>query len=328
MQKEVELILLVKLIMHIAISYLPNAIPLSTLFAVIYVLGKLSEDSEMIAMRSFGYSKYRLFAPFFVIGTLISLAVFSLNQNITSQSQKAFKIGAMRLTSKSLLNNIKKNEFSVDIPYTTFYAEDLVGKEYQKIFINRNKAGEEKEIVAKRGIFIKQKYDDWGAGLLRMKLYDGNIVEFSEKGDALKKILFKEYEFPIMDGHYIQAKTGKLTTLSTNELLKQIKNTKIVKKNKRLVKLKVEYWERINNALLPLLFIFLGFSLGIKQGRGQGKNSAALAFSVIILYYTLFFTGVSMANKFIISAELAVFFPGVTLLGIGVFNFRKLNWLS
>ena len=333
MQKEVNLLLVAQLIGHIGVSFLPNAIPLSTLFAIIYVLGKLSEDSEMIALRSFGYSKYRIFAPFMVIGILISLSVYSLTQTIIPYSQKAFKIGVLKLTSKSMLSNIKKNEFFVDIPHTVFYAEDKEGKNYKNVFINRNKNGVETEITAQHGFFVKQKYDKWGAGRLRMTLFDGNILEFSKQGDSFKKIFFEKYEFPIMDQGYSKTSTNKLSTLATHELVKKMKEIKQVNKNsytknRGLVRLKIEYWDRLNNALLPLLFIFLGFSLGIKQGRGRGRNSSMLAFGVIILYYTLYFTGVSSAKKFIVPAEFAVFFPASFLFSVGVYNFRKLNWLS
>ena len=326
-QKNVEVVLIAKLIGHIALSFVPVAVPISTLFAIIYVLSRLSEDSEMIAMRSFGYSKYRLFAPFLVMGLCISAALFSLDQEIIPASQKAFKIGVVKLTSKSLLGNIKKNEFFVDIPQTTFYAETKEGKFYGHIFINRRGKKSEKVIVAQKGFFIRQKYDEWGGGLLRMKLFDGNIIEYSSDFN-IRKIKFKQYEFPIMDGRVIEASTGKLSTISSKILYQRIQKYKGSKRNKTLVRLKIEYWERINNALLPILFMFLGFSLGIKQGRGRGTNATLVALLTVIAYYTIYFTGVSMAKKFVIPAELAVFLPIIMLSLVGGFFFRRLNWLS
>ena len=49
---------------HLCVSFLPISIPLAGLFAMIYAMGKLSDDAEIIALRSFGFSKYKLFAPF------------------------------------------------------------------------------------------------------------------------------------------------------------------------------------------------------------------------------------------------------------------------
>lgn len=323
--KDVDILLVFKLLLNIAISFVPSAIPLATLFAIIYTLGKLSEDSEIIAMRSFGYSKYRLFAPFLIIGILISSSIFSLTQVIIPNNQKAFKIGIMRLTSKSLLSNIKKNEFFVDIPQTIFYAEDKKGKNYYNIFISRTAGGEEKAITAYKGTFIKQKYDEWGAGLLRMKLYDGNIVEYSSKGDAKRKIQFEEYEFPVMGEGSMKSESNKLSTKTTNELEEELIKRKDKKSKVRVL---LEYWERINTSLLPLLFIFLGFSLGIKQGRGRGRSPVLIAFSVLIFYYILYFGGVSMAKKMIIAPMFAVFVPQFILASVGAYHFRKLNWLS
>ncbi len=325
MAKDVEIKLIMQLLANIAVSFAPSAIPLAALFAIIYTLSHLSEDSEMIAMRSFGYSKYRLFAPFFIIGLLISLSVYSLTHTIIPNAQKSFKLGVMRLTSKSLLGNIKKNEFFVDIPRTIFYAEDKRDKEYFNIFISRYDDKIEKEIVAKRGIFIKQKFDEWGSGVLRMKLFDGSIIEFSKSRDVLRKILFKDYEFPIMGGEPQNFSTNKLSTLTTEELMRNLSK---VHNNKDRTKIKLEYWSRINTALLPLLFIFLGFSLGIKQGRGRGRSPVALAFLILIAYYVVYFLGVSLAKKAVISAELTVIIPSLILLIIAGHQFKRLNWLA
>jgi lipopolysaccharide export system permease protein len=324
-EKDVDLLLVFKLLGNIAISYVPNAIPLAILFAVVYTLGKLSEDSELIAMRSFGYSKYRLFAPFFVMGIVISMSIYSLTQVIIPNNQKAFKVGVMRLTSKSLLANIKKNEFFVDIPQTVFYAEDKKEKDYYNVFISRITPTEEKAITAYKGTFIKQKYDEWGAAMLRMKLYDGNIVEYAKNGEARRKILFDEYEFPIMGESTLESGSTKLSTKTTDELEELL--SKQPDKNRK-VRILLEYWERINNSTLPLLFLFVGFSLGIKQGRGRGRSPVLLAFLILISYYVLYFIGISLAKKMTIAPMFAVFGPQIILTAVGAYHFKKLNWLS
>ena len=71
--KGVEFSVILELIGHIAISFFPMAIPLSALVATIYTLNKLCEDSEIMAMRSFGMSKFQLFQPLLILGILISI---------------------------------------------------------------------------------------------------------------------------------------------------------------------------------------------------------------------------------------------------------------
>ena len=50
--KAVEVQAVFELVGHIALSFLPLAIPISAYFATIFTLNRLSEDSEVIALRS------------------------------------------------------------------------------------------------------------------------------------------------------------------------------------------------------------------------------------------------------------------------------------
>ena len=76
--KGVAVDLILELLFHISMTFLPFAIPISVLFASIYTLNKMSEDSEIVAMRSFGISKFRLLLPFLIVGIVIAVATFSL----------------------------------------------------------------------------------------------------------------------------------------------------------------------------------------------------------------------------------------------------------
>src|SRR5690606_17243827 len=71
--KGVEFWSVLELFGHIAISFLPMAVPLSALFATIMTLNKLSEDSEIVAMRSFGIEKSQLFKPFLILACVIAM---------------------------------------------------------------------------------------------------------------------------------------------------------------------------------------------------------------------------------------------------------------
>ena len=104
---------------------------------------------------------------------------------------------------------------------------------------------------------------------------------------------------------------------------------KIYKFNKKeFFNAKYEYWNRKNGALIIFVFCFLGFSLGITGTRGKGKNSGVIGISCLILYYGLFFSLVSMANKDQIPVTLAVFFPASVMGMLGIWFYKKLDWQS
>ncbi|MFT6604262.1 MAG: lipopolysaccharide export system permease protein [Bacteriovoracaceae bacterium] len=96
----------------------------------------------------------------------------------------------------------------------------------------------------------------------------------------------------------------------------------------RLPKTELEYWTRFNAPLQILLFIFLGFSLGIKKGRGRTKSSGTVGLLFLIGYYALFFIGVSLSRKGVVPPVLTVFMPTIFTGLVGSIYYRKLDWMS
>lgn len=334
--KSINPILILELIGHMAISFLPMAIPLSALFATIYTMNRLSEDSEVVAMRSFGFSKYRLFTPFVILAFLVSITIFTLNQVIIPHSQRDFRNGINRLTSKGLFSEIKPGKFFIDIPGVTLFAERVSseGKILSDVFIQSRSddEGRQNTIFAKEGRLIKLNEDKWGRSNIRLHLFDGNIVREEKDSHNVEKILFGEYEFPLLNmdgGENSVMKDSMRTSRELHEIMRLSKDERVrVIGTESLSRIKLEYWSRFNTPLECFLFIVIGFCLGIKPSRGRGKGSGPITLSILVGYYALFFFGLSLAKKGNLAPEIAVFAPSLILAVVAVWLFKKLDWVN
>lgn len=342
-KKGVGLDVLFELFGHMAMSFLPMAVPLSLLFSIIYTLNKLSEDSEIVAIRAMGVNKRQLFAPFLVIAIICAVAIYGLNRNIIPYSKGLFKNTVVTLTSKGFLADIKKEQFYTDIPGVTLFAEEVSsdGKVMTNVFIKLKKSGDEDKVIsAKKGILNKDSTQGQGLNL-KLDLYEGNIISINGAGAELEKILFEKYEFPIVSNSS-SSYVNKDSMRSTDELvLEMAKNKKklaeAIKKNdknkindykRRLGRTGLEYWSRFNVPFQCVAFVLLGFVFGVKKGRGRSKNTSVLALLITILYYILFFTGVSLAKKAKVPPYAVVFLPTVIVSFIGAYYYKKLDWAS
>jgi lipopolysaccharide export system permease protein len=74
--------------------------------------------------------------------------------------------------------------------------------------------------------------------------------------------------------------------------------------------------------------VLLGFSLGIKKGRGRTRNSGVIGLIVLTVYYIFFFAGVSLARKGAIPPPVAIFGPTFGATFVGAYFFRKIDWFS
>jgi lipopolysaccharide export LptBFGC system permease protein LptF len=235
------------------------------------------------------------------------------------------------------LAGIKAGQFFNLIPGLTLFATKSTkyGRSLEEVFlqIKDKKTNDDRVIFAARGELIFEREPNSLIEKLTLILFNGNIIGQNDKNE-IEKILFTKYIFPISQSQFQDRFSVKETMLSSKELKQVLSMTyeeaeKLYKFNKKeFFNAKYEYWNRKNGALIIFVFCFLGFSLGITGTRGKGKNSGVIGISCLILYYSLFFSLVSMANKDQIPVQLAVFFPASVMVMVSLWFYKKLDWQS
>ena len=325
------------LIGNIALTFIPLSLPIAVFFSTIYCLNRMSGDSEYIAMRAGGMTKERILLPFLLVAALLSFSVYHLNQNLIPQSNKDFKRKVNYLTSSGLLAGIKPGQFFTLIPGLTLFASkaNKYGRNLEEVFLQLKdeKTKDERAIFAKRGELLFERDSTSLVEKLTLTLFDGNIVGQNDKQE-IEKIIFAKYIFPVSQSQFKNRFSIKETMLSSKELEGVLNMTfeeaekKYNFNKKEFFNARYEYWNRKNGAFIVFVFCFLGFTRGITGNRGKSKNAGFIGIMCLILYYGLFFSLVSVANKGQIPVPLAVFFPASVLFGLGLYFYRKLDWQS
>lgn len=349
--KDVDNWLLLELIGHIAISFLPMAIPISVLFAAIFTLNRLSEDSEIVALRSFGLPKWKLFAPFLVMACLISIMLFTFNRSLIPQSRAQFRNTLIVLSSQGMLTNVRPEQFYMEIPGVTLFADTVEegGDHFGDVFIifesGRDKI--EQIITAKTGALIKQfgtsDQGDFASPSLRMHLRNGSITKTYGDRDDMEVIHFEEYDFPIVT-EFLGPSTIARDSMRTNRELGQIirerkdeiasllsspgQAEEVERLRGELSSTQIEYWTRFNVPLQCIAFVLMGFSLGIKQGRGKSRNSGALSILVVIAYYGVYFSSLGLTQRGFVHPSITAFLPSLLTLMVASYFYKKVDWAS
>ncbi len=93
-------------------TILPMAMPLATLLASMWTIGQMSENNELIAVKSAGISLVRIMSPLFVASAIISvLAYYSANDLVPFAYNKIY----------TLRDDINKTKDEIKIPSGIFY---------------------------------------------------------------------------------------------------------------------------------------------------------------------------------------------------------------
>lgn len=333
---EISLGFIMGLMLDVSVTLIPMSIPLSIFFSLIFTLGKMSSDSEYVALRAAGLTKLKIFVPFLAVALCVALNVYLLNQELVPNAHRNVRKKIKIISSASLIQGIKSGQFFTAIPNITMFPGEMNEEtlELKDVFLHmyNTKESEDKIIWAKKGKILHEKNEESGLETFRIKLEDGNISSFNPNND-LEKILFKEYELPISEQRFSYKPSTKEIMMSKSELENFIdgglkKAQELGFKKKLFFNAKYEYWNRFNTPILCILLTFLGFGLGITGNRGKSKNSSGKAILYLIGYYVIFFSLVNVARDGDLNVIVAMLIPNILLFVGGYRVYKNVDWLS
>jgi lipopolysaccharide export system permease protein len=172
---------LVELLYHFSLTFVPMALPLAILLASLMTFGNMGEFSELAALKASGISLQRIMAPLIVFMAILSIVSFFFSNNVLPYSTAK---------AKTLLYDIKRKKPDINLQAGTFYSgvpnfsikvtsKDPVTNSLYKIIIydHREQRGNVSVTLADSG-FMSTTSD--GSGLV-MTLFSG--YSFNEMAD-------------------------------------------------------------------------------------------------------------------------------------------------
>ncbi len=316
-------------------SFLVLSFPMAVLLSTLLAYGKLSSNSELLALKSLGIKTSRIISPAIALSIFMTGLTFYFNDNLVPASNKLAEttlragIGSS-FSSEQGKDNImfsrygsrinasnkkptKINTFLTHIFYASWYENNIM-KGVTVLDFSREDF--QQILKAKTGRFEK-KSSSW-------IFSDGSIVSIDPSGQT-SNIQFKEYTYPFVEGPMELAKVPK----DANEMtLKQaIQAEKIYEKTgnlKEVRRIKVRIQEKFTLPFACLVFGLIGSSLGSKSNLRSSKSQGfGLSVILILIYYVMSFLFSSFGVKGILPPIFAAWLPVLISLGGGIYLLRK-----
>jgi lipopolysaccharide export system permease protein len=180
----------VELIYHFAMTFVPTALPLAILLASLMTFGNMGEFSELTALKSSGIPLQRIMRPLMIMIGFIAIISFFFSNNVLPYSTSK---------ARTLLYDIRRKKPDINIQAGTFYngvpdfsikitTKDPITNRLNNLIIydHREKKGNSSVILADSG-YMKTTPD--GTGLI-MILYNGysfNEIEEKNMNQSLRK---------------------------------------------------------------------------------------------------------------------------------------------
>jgi lipopolysaccharide export system permease protein len=256
-------------------------VPIGMLAATVFVYNRMTMDSEMVAIKSAGYSPLQLARPALLIAVITGLFLAAVTLWIAPRS--AASMQTMRQAIKSQFSTLifREGVFNkVGKDFTVYVRERGPEGELRGIMIydSRDRSKQPSTILAKSGALVAegQDYD--------VVVYDGSLQEYDSKTQKLQKLNFERYKVSLPDSAPARPRWRQADERTIFELLNPDLNNK--RDAESLREFKVEIHRRLTAPFLPLVFTLVACAAlltGAHNRRGQIPRLVACVGGAIIL---------------------------------------------
>ena len=315
-------------------SFLVLSFPMAVLLSTLLSYGKLSANSELLALRSLGITISRIIAPAIAISIFMTGLTFYFNDNLVPNSNKLAEstlrsgIGSSFNQGKSKNNIIftrkgsridstnkqtKVNTFLTHIFYASRFENNIM-REVTVLDFSRENI---KQILTASSAIFDKNNSAW-------IFTDGGIISTDTNGQTTN-IKFKQYIYPFVEGPLDLAKVPKdASDMSLKEALEAERIYKKIGDVKQIRKIQVRIQEKFTLPCACLVFGLIGSILGCKSNLRSSKSQGfGLSVLLILIYYVMSFISSSFGVKGLLPPIIAAWFPVILSLSGGFYFLRR-----
>ena len=329
------LFLAIKVLFFSLPSFLVLSFPMAVLLSTLLAYGKLSANSELLALKSLGIKTSRIIAPAIAVSILMTGLTFYFNDNLVPASNKLAEstlragIGSSFSSEKEKFNIMfsrygsriksatnkptKRNTFLTHI----FYASRFENNIMQGVTVLDFSREDIQQILKATSAVFDKKNSSW-------IFSDGSIVSIDQGGQTTN-IQFKKYRYPFVEGPLDLAKVPKdATEMSLKQALEAERIYKETGNLKEIRRIQVRIQEKFTLPFACLVFGLIGSSLGSKSNLRSSKSQGfGLSVILILVYYVMSFVFSSFGVKGLLSPIIATWLPVLISIGGGIYFLRK-----
>ena len=322
----VDITTVIEMMGFLCISFLPALLPMSLLFAVLLTYGRLSSDSEIVAMKAAGLNMFSISLPSALIGIVIAIASAQTSYYIAPWGNRQFEVLITRLGNTKAAAAIKEGTFSEGFFDLVVYAGQVDSNNgtMKNIFLYDERSSDSPlTIIAKTGQLVPDPKYPGHSVLLRLN--DGDI---HRQAGTHTKIKFDSYDIRLTDPIKIEQREKSPQSLSITEIHEKLKDQPDFTSDEKELKwsLQTEFHKRSAISVACLIFAMLGVGLGTVTNR-RAKQSSGMIMSllVIVIYWILYVTCEGLARSGQAPAGLIIWLPNVLFAIYAAHSLRK-NW--
>jgi len=314
---------ILKLLTYIMPAFLEVTVPMAMLLAILIAFGRLSADSEMVALRSSGLSLYQLIAPVAIFALLATAATAALSIWARPWGNRALKTALFDLARTRASAGIKPQVFNDDFPGLVIYAEniDATNDRLRHVLISDQRDNaQHNTIFAREGAMVSNP----ATQAVTLRLRDGFIHTSDGRQGTEYHTHFQFYDVNLdlrqmIEGARQRERDPKELTLG------QLGRAIAAKRAAGLpfVPELVEYHRKFSIPFACVVFALVAVPLGVQPVRAARSRGFTLSLGMIFVYYVILSVGQALAEQTIVPAAVGLWLPNAIFAVLGAFLFAR-----
>jgi LPS export ABC transporter permease LptG len=333
--------------------------PMSLLFGILIAVGRLSSDSEIIAMRALGISTRTIYRPVFLFSFTVFLLTLYLMNTILPRSNAELQRMRTELLTTGAQKEIKPRVFFDDFENTVVYVNDVDERtgEWTGVFVADNRIDEPKDVSTPAKIVAAAQQPDQSAsagafgqrsggqkvsvasrgtitvvkpqGQIWLNLYDATTHFYDPRRPDRYDVNANRIQRVFLGdkvGATDPARFAKsLREMTVQELWEQQKWLARTNDRESYNLAWVEIHKKFSIPFACITFGVLGLPLGITNRRGGKSSGFSLSIAIILFYYVMLNNGEAFAAAGRITPFLGMWSANILLLAVGIYLLIRAN---
>jgi LPS export ABC transporter permease LptG/LPS export ABC transporter permease LptF len=296
-------------------------LPIAVLVGVLIGLGRMSADSEIIALHALGFGQRRLFLPIGLFALLAALLTAVMTFWLGPQALASFRNTEVRLRSTQASFEVQPRVFDERFPRLVLFVRDVdaTATHWQGVLLAESGAENGPRLtLAEEAIVVADREE----GKLQVHLRNGSSHEYDPKQPGRYSVTtFGQSDIPIVVFGLATSITARrsVAEFSLGEL-RQVTSPPQATRDAA-----VELHRRFSFPVTCLVFALLAAPLASRPRRGGRAGAFLLTLLVICGYYLIFVLGAGMARQGSVSPVVGIWGANVLAAVLGVFLFPRME---
>jgi LPS export ABC transporter permease LptF/LPS export ABC transporter permease LptG len=294
-------------------------LPMGVLVGVLIALGRMSADSELIAMSALGLGRRRLLVPIGFLAVGATLIAFCMTLWLGPLSVRTFRVLEDRLRSGQASFQVAPRVFDERFPRLVLYVNDIDSSatRWRGVFLAGTDAKDVSRLtLAEEAIVIADRSE----GKLDLHLRNGSVHEFSLSEPGKYSLsAFAERDLPV-ESRALEAGPAAEPSIPGRTM-----GALLHERASGARDASVEIQRRLSFPFACISFALLAVPLGARPRRGGRAAGFLITLLLISGYYLMFTVGAGLARQGSLPVWAGIWSANALTAALGLFLLPRLE---